>query len=62
MVHTSELCQTGGQVAVKAETLKDALVAGGSPATQAEMRQRFETHLSGLVKGKDPGKVRLVVE
>jgi len=50
------------KVALKLEALKEALLAGGSPATLAEMRQRFEQHLAELAKGKDPGKVRLVVE
>ncbi len=50
------------KVAVKVETLRDALIAGGSPATLAEMRQRYEGFLAELVKGKDTAKVRLVVE
>jgi len=32
-------------------------VVGGSPATPAEMRKRFEEYLDGLTKGKEPGKV-----
>lgn len=39
-----------------------ALLAGGSPATPAETRKRFEEYLDGLTKGKEPGKARIVLE
>jgi len=41
--------------------LSAALLAGGSPATPAEMRKRFEEYLSGLTTGKEPGK-KIVLE
>jgi hypothetical protein len=50
------------KVSVKIADLRDALLAGGSPATPAEMRKRFEEYLDGLTKGKEPGKVRIVLE
>jgi len=50
------------KVSVKIADLRDALLAGGSPATPAEMRKRFEEYLDGLTKGKEPGKVRVVLE
>jgi hypothetical protein len=50
------------KVSVKTEDLRDALLAGGSPATPAEMRKRFEEYLDELTKGKEPGKVRIVLE
>ena len=50
------------KVVVKTEDLREALLAGGSPATPAEMKSRFEQHLDGLTKGKDPGHVRIVLE
>ena len=50
------------KVSVKIGDLCDALLAGGSPATPAEMRKRFEEYLDGLTKGKEPGKVRIVLE
>jgi hypothetical protein len=50
------------KVAVKIADLRDALLAGGSPVTPAEMRKRFEEYLDGLTKGKEPGKVRIVLE
>lgn len=50
------------KVTVKIGDLRDALIADGSPATLAEMRKRFEELLDGLTKGKEPGKVRIVLE
>ena len=50
------------KVSVKIADLRDALLSGGSPATPAEMRKRFEEYLEGLTKGKEPGKVRIVLE
>lgn len=35
---------------------------GVSPATPAEMRKRFEEYLDELTKGKEPGKVRIILE
>jgi len=42
--------------------LRAALLSGGSPATPAEMKKRFEEYLDELTKGKEPGKVRIVLE
>ncbi len=50
------------KVVVKIEDLHGALLNGGSPATPAELKKRFEQYLDSLVKGIDPGKVRIVVE
>jgi hypothetical protein len=50
------------KVSVKIEDLRDVLLSGGSPATPAEMRKRFEEDLEGLTKGKEPGKVRIILE
>jgi len=50
------------KVPVKIADLRAALLAGGSPATPAEMRKRFEEYLDQLTKGKEPGKVRIVLE
>jgi hypothetical protein len=49
-------------VPVKIGDLRDALLTGGSPVTPTEMRKRFEEYLDGLTKGKEPGKVRIVLE
>jgi len=50
------------KVAVSIEDLREALLSGGSPATPTEMRKRFEDYLEKLTKGKEPGKVRIVLE
>jgi hypothetical protein len=50
------------KVSVKTEDLRAALLMGGSPATPAEMKKRFEEYLDHLTKGKEPGKVRIVLE
>ena len=50
------------KVPVKILDLRDALLAGGSPATMSEMRKRFEEYLDVLTKGKEPDKVRIVLE
>ena len=50
------------KVVVTAENLKVALLAGGSPASPAEMKKRFEEYLDGLTKGEEPARVRVVLE
>jgi len=50
------------KVSVKTTDLRTALLSGGSPATPAEMKKRFEEYLDQLTKGKEPGKVRIVLE
>ncbi|MBX7228949.1 MAG: ATP-binding protein, partial [Burkholderiaceae bacterium] len=50
------------KILVTTEDLRDALLSGGSPATPAELKKRFEDYLGELAKGKDPGKVRIVLE
>ena len=49
-------------VTVTGEDIKQALLAGGSPATPDELRKRFETFINDRCKGKDAGKLRFVVE
>lgn len=49
-------------VTVKTTELREALLSGGSPVTLAEMKKRFEEFLDQLTKGKEPGKVRIVLE
>jgi hypothetical protein len=63
LIHALQEALSGlTKVSVKIADLRDALIAGGSPATPAEMRKRFEEYLDGLIKGKEPGKVRIVLE
>lgn len=50
------------KVSVNTSDLRAALVSGGSPTTPAEMKKRFEDYLDQLTKGKEPGKVRIVLE
>lgn len=50
------------KVVVKTDDLRAALLSGGSPATLAEMKKRFEEYLDDQAKGRDPGKVRIVLE
>lgn len=50
------------KVSVKIADLRDALLSGGSPVTPAEMEKRFDEYLNQLTKGKEPGKVRIVLE
>ena len=49
-------------VTVKTDNLRAALLAGGSPVTPAEMKKRFDAYLDDLTRGKEPGKVRIVLE
>ena len=42
--------------------LRSALLAGGSPVTTVELRTRFDDYVAGLAKGKDPAKIRIVIE
>lgn len=42
--------------------VRDVLLAGGQPATPAEMKKRFEEYMDGLSMGKEPGKARIVLE
>ena len=50
------------RVVVTTDGLRAALLSGGSPATLGEMKKRFEDYLDDKAKGKDPGKVRIVLE
>jgi hypothetical protein len=50
------------KVPLKIAELREALLAGGTPITPAEMKKRFEEYLDRITKGKEPGKVRIVLE
>ena len=50
------------KVEVKIEDLRSALLKGGAPATPDELKKRFDEYLADLAKGKDPSKVRIVLE
>ena len=50
------------KVTIKVPDLKDALLAGGPPFNPSEMKNRLDMYLSRLTVGKDPSKVRIVLE
>ena len=50
------------KVTVKTEELQQALQVADGPATPTEMKKRFEEYIDQLIKGKDPAKVRIVME
>ena len=50
------------KVSVTAADLKKALAQGGTPCTVSELKQRFEDYIQSLTRGRDPQKVRIVLE
>jgi Family of unknown function (DUF6079) len=50
------------KIPLKVQDLQNALQAAGGPATPAEMKKRFEEYIDQLSRGKDPAKVRIVLE
>ena len=50
------------KVSVDSQELQKALQVTDGPATPGEMKKRFEEFIDRLTKGKDPAKVRIVVE
>lgn len=50
------------KVIVTSNDLRNALAAGGLPCTVSDLRERFERHLTMLVKGKDASKIRVVLD
>lgn len=50
------------KVTVSAQSLQSALQVTDGPATPAEMKKRFDEYIDQLTKGKDPAKVRIVLE
>lgn len=50
------------KIGVELDDLRRALLAGGSPATLSEIKKRFDDYMDSLAKGKEPGKVRIVLE
>lgn len=49
------------RVPVKMDDLRSTLFAGGSPITLIELKRRFEEYLDALARGKEPGKIRIVL-
>ena len=50
------------KVTVRAKELQSALRVADGPATPVEMKKRFEEYIDQLTKGKDPAKVRIIME
>jgi hypothetical protein len=50
------------KVVITSDKLRVALLGSGSPATVYELRKRFEDYLIEISKGKDPTKIRIVLE
>ncbi len=50
------------RIPIKAQDLHETLQIAAGPATPAEMKKRFEDFIDQLTKGKDPARVRLVLE
>jgi hypothetical protein len=50
------------KVQVRLDDLRDKLFPDGSPATPDELRKRFNEYIEQLLKGRDAGKIRLVLE
>ena len=50
------------KVTVNVQELQHALQVTDGPATPREMKKRFEEYIDQLTRGKDPAKVRIVME
>ena len=50
------------KVTIETEDLQNALQVSAGPATPVEMKKRFNEYIDQLTKGKDPAKVRIVLE
>ena len=50
------------KVTIAANDLRNSLLTGGTPATPAEIRERFDRYVTVLTNGHDTDKVRVVVE
>ncbi|MCF7967519.1 MAG: DUF6079 family protein [Methylobacter tundripaludum] len=50
------------KITVKVQSLQEALQVTDGPATPGEMKKRFDGYIDQLTRGKDPAKVRIVLE
>ena len=58
----SEVLSELAKVVVRNGELRLALLSGGSPTSIEELKKRFDEYLTAITKGKDPRKVRIVLE
>ncbi|MCA9032797.1 MAG: hypothetical protein KDA66_18415, partial [Planctomycetaceae bacterium] len=49
-------------ISVRPADLVDALSDGGAPCTVEQIQARFEDFVTKLTRGKEPSKVRLVID
>ena len=57
-----EVLQGLERVVLRDADLHAALIEGGTPCTLPELKQRFDAFVAAVTKGKDPARVRIVVE
>lgn len=50
------------KVGISAADVTGALTKGGMPCTPEQLQERFESYIKSLTKGKDAGKLRIVIE
>ncbi|MGC8604475.1 MAG: DUF6079 family protein, partial [Desulfomonilaceae bacterium] len=50
------------KVTIRTDDLKSALKSDGAPTTVSDLMKHFEDYLDELVKGKDPNRVRIIME
>ncbi|MBU3916082.1 hypothetical protein KKA14_11155, partial [bacterium] len=50
------------KVSLDISDLQTALQANTGPGTPTEIKKRFEDYIDNLTKGKDPAKIRIVLE
>lgn len=63
LVHALQEALSGlVKVSIKTQELQQALQVTDGPATPGEMKKRFDDYIDQLTKGKDPAKVRIVME
>ena len=62
LVAVNQVLKGLDKVEVSTNELRRALLAGGSPVTPAQMRERLDEYLDTLTKGKDPNKVRIILQ
>jgi hypothetical protein len=49
-------------ISIRPNDLLDALSEGGAPCTVEQLQTRFEEFLTKITRGKEPAKVRLVID
>jgi len=49
-------------ISIRPNELLDALGDGGAPCTVEQIQSRFEEFVTKITRGKEPSKVRLVID